>query len=309
MTEERWTVRAREELRRLRGRDGAWGYRAGASACAEPTALAALALIASAEGDIPASDASIIASAADWLARVQRPDGSVGLQGAGPSAGWMTSYAMLLWSALGSHEEPRRRAAHWLLSLKGRTLDPREDRLRIVGHDARLVGWPWVADTHSWLEPTCMAILALGREGYSAHPRVVEGLRVVRDRALDAGGWNYGNKAVFGRALRPQPAPTGLALLTLAGVDPPGPRIANAVRYLRETLPGVRAAASLGWGLIGLRAWGESIATADDWLSESFARAAGRPDAAPKLACLLLGASAASPALFGRSPTESRHGS
>jgi hypothetical protein len=305
MAEEPWTTRARADLRSLRGPAGAWAYRAGGAPCAEPTALAALALIAS--GGTDASDAPVIAAASDWLASGQRPDGSIGIEGAGASATWMTPYAMLLWSTVGQHEEPRRRAACWLLKLKGRTLDPRDDPLRIAGHDTTLVGWPWVADTHSWLEPTCLAILALGREGYAEHPRVVEGLRLVRNRALDAGGWNYGNKSVFGRELRPQPAPTGLALLTLAGIGATSPMIANAVRYLRETLPGVRAAASLGWGLMGLRAWGETITSGDDWLSESFARAQGRPDAAPKLACLLLGASEASLGLFGRS--ELRHGS
>ncbi len=307
MTEKHWTFRARAELLTLRDHAGAWGYRAGASACAEPTALAALALIASAEGPLSASDLPPSTAAAEWLASIQRPDGSIGIKGAAASPGWMTPYAILVWNNLGRFQEERKRAGGWLLKLKGQTLDPREDPLKIAGHDTTIVGWPWVADTHSWLEPTCLAILALGREGYAAHPRVVEGLRLIRNRSLDGGGWNYGNKSVFGRALRAQPAPTGLALLTLAGIDAPGPMIANAARYLRETLPGVRASASLVWGLLGLRAWGVSIASADDWLAESFAKASGRPDAAPKLACLLLGASEASLGLFGRS--ELRHGS
>ena len=39
---------------------------------------------------------------------------------------------------------------------------------------------------------------------------------MIIDRALPHGGWNYGNKVVFGHELRPQPGPTGMALLALA---------------------------------------------------------------------------------------------
>ena len=88
-----------------------------------------------------------------------------------------------------------------------------------------------------------MAVMALTREGLGAHPRVEEGSRLILDRALPHGGWNYGNKRVFGQELRPQPGPTGLALVALAtrkheyrprSVDP-------AIDYLIRTLPEVRA--------------------------------------------------------------------
>ena len=111
---------------------------------------------------------------------------------------------------------------------------------RTVGHDTAIVGWPWVADTHSWLEPTAVAILALRREGKVDHPRVREGLRLIRDRAIPTGGWNYGNNVAFGRDLRPQPAPTGLALLALAGIDDRSEVVERAVGYLQESLPSTR---------------------------------------------------------------------
>jgi hypothetical protein len=53
-------------------------------------------------------------------------------------------------------------------------------------------------------------------------------------------------------------------------------------------LPAVRASSSLGWGLLGLRAWQGEPVEAGRWLAEAHERAAGRPDAAPKLALLLL---------------------
>ena len=109
---------------------------------------------------------------------------------------------------------------------------------RTVGHDTTLIGWPWVADTHSWLEPTAMTILALCRDGRADHPRVRAGLRLIRDRAIAAGGWNYGNNIAFGRDLRPQPAPTGLALLALARVDQRTGIVERALRLPRAGAPG-----------------------------------------------------------------------
>ena len=292
MTWDDETTAARGVLLGLRGKDGGWGYRRGSASRAEPTALAGLALLATGNrrgrGRPRRRARQLAKAAADWLASVQRPDGSVGVSASTPTPGWMTPYAILFWNALGVHEGRGRSAGDWLLGQKGRTLDRADDPKRIAGHDTTLVGWPWVDDTHSWLEPTAMAVLALGRLGLGDHPRVREGLRLIRDRAVVSGGWNYGNTSVFGRPLRPQPAPTGLALLALAGTGPRTEEIGRAAGYLAAALPGVRASASLGWGLVGLRAWGEVPAGSASWLSEAIAGVVRRPDAAPKLACLLL---------------------
>jgi len=293
MTTDHWKAAARAELLELRGNDHVWGYRKGAAAAAEPTALAALALLASGDDSAPSR------IAAEWLAKMQRSDGSVGI-GEGTLSGWMTPHAMQVWAAFPDYTASLHRGSRWLLGLKGLTLNPKEDPAQIAGHDTMLVGWPWVAETHSWLEPTAMAILALSRDGFAKHDRVIEGLAVIRNREIAYGGWNYGNKAVFGKALRPQPAPTGLALLALAGVDTQTRAISRAIDYLTKALPGVRACASLGWGLIGLQAWGVRPEASESWLLEAYTRVQGKPDAAPKLACLLLAASDRTLSLFGK---------
>jgi hypothetical protein len=305
-----WAVPMRDEWSELAGRelagrarpDGAWGYREGATPFVEPTALAVLALWARTRGDNTSSSATTLTrQAGSWLVSAQQPDGSLGLSPEQPTPGWMTPYAILAWKALGVQEAPATRAVEWLLGQKGRTLAQGDDPEGIAGHDTPLVGWPWVADTHSWLEPTALAVLALGVAGQGDHPRVREGLRLIRNRAVESGGWNYGNRAVFGHPLRAQPAPTGLALLALATNDPRTPTVEGGLRYLQAVLPGVRAPASLGWGLLGLRAWGVIPEASRRWLEEAYAAVAGRLDVAPLLAPLILSDARDTLRLFGRS--------
>jgi hypothetical protein len=211
---------------------------------------------------------------------------------------------MLLWNALEGYDSARGRAATWLLRLEGRTQARSNSSDPVIGHDSTLVGWPWVEGTHSWLEPTALAIMALCRDGLGDHPRVCAGLALILDRALDEGGWNYGGKAVFGRALRPQPGPTGLALLALAARGVQGQAVSNAVAYLLRTLPGLRSAVSLAWGVLGLRSQDACPAEAVEWLCESLERRAGRPDAALGLALLLLASAESSLELLGARSSE-----
>jgi hypothetical protein len=243
------------------------------------------------------SELAAVRDAADWLVTLQQADGSLGVTPALPSPGWTTPYALLLWNALGGFEVARRRALTWLLELKGRTLPPETIRSQVIGHDPTLVGWPWIKDTHSWLEPTALAVLALDREGQKDHPRAIEGTLLIRDRAIPQGGWNYGNKTVFGHPLCPQPGPTGLALLALAIRERRPREVGLARDYLFKTLPSLRAPISLGWGVLGLRAWDECPALADSWLAQAYTRHSGRPDAAVGLGLLLQAAGKKSPLL------------
>src|SRR5262249_4028107 len=148
---------------------GPWAYRDGGSPAAEPTALAGLGLIATA--NVPLADSTSAGStgvptevrrAADWLADHQRDDGSVPPEPGSSMPGWTTPPAMLLWSRLEGFEGRRRRARDWLVSVAGQSLRNPAGARTVLGHDPSLIGWSWVAGTHSWIEPTAMAILALG---------------------------------------------------------------------------------------------------------------------------------------------------
>lgn len=278
-----WRNLVLSRLLEVRGRSG-WPYGAGKEAATEPTVLASLAILAaqSRERPVPIE----VAQAASWLAARQQRDGSIGLTESLGSPGWPTPLVILLWENLGGFDEPRRRALQWLLCEEGMTARPQPDG--VIGHDPTLCGWPWVAGTHSWLEPTALGVLALRKAGLERHTRVVQAIALIHDRALLGGGWNYGNRAVFGRQLRPQPAPTGLAMLALAGRPNSGPSVARAVGYLSAALPGVETGWSLGWGVLGLSAWHGSPAGAEWWLRKAATRRLSEGASVPGLAMLLL---------------------
>ncbi len=288
-----WLQDAAGELVALKGTSAGWSYRPGAEPYTEPSVMATLALAGT------SGPGSGLAATGRWLAGIQNADGSVGLAESLPEPTWPTALATLAWAALGDFATERQQATAYLLGFAGAHWkkapnDP-------VGHDTSIRGWPWVGGTHSWVETTALAILALRREGHASHERVQTGLRLLRDRALPGGGWNYGNTTVYGRVLRPHPGPTGLALLALAGRPARDPPVDRALAYLGAELPGIRAPESLCWGLLGLTAWKARPAAADTWLAASYKHLRTGGSRATQLAHLLLAARADANRIFGLS--------
>jgi len=282
----------------------ALGYRPGGSPASEPTALAALALLAQGR----AADAE---PKLRWLAERQAADGSVGITATEAAPGWPTPLAVLAWargtrdgasadrsltkgedSATSLSRLPQRprwsrhihRATDWLLRTEGKQVPPSGE-----GHDTTLIGWPWVDGTHSWVEPTALAILALKATGRGGHPRTREAVRLLLDRLLPDGGCNCGNTVVFGQTLVPQVQPTGLALLALAGEHDPSCRIERSIEYLWRALDEHTTPASLAYGLLGLAAHGRECCMSEEWLAAAAAVALKRQSAL-EMALLLLGA-------------------
>jgi len=260
-----WIGKGRDLL--MKGAKGEWSYRSGRAPMSEPTVLASLALLATDESDGPSLPLARQACAV--LAGWQQPDGSVGIAADQPTPGWPTALAVLLWRAGGGNGEQLKKAVGWLIRRKGRAV-PRE---AFIGHDSTIPGWPWVDDTHGWIEPTVWAVLALhAAGGPGPGNRLQEGLRLIRDRATAPGGWNWGNSTIFGVPTRPQPDLTGLALLALAVESKQDRVVEKALRYLEERLPEIAAPRSLCWGLLGLQAWGRRPAAADAWIERAAAR-------------------------------------
>lgn len=251
----------RERMLRAVNNDGSWGYVPGQSGAAEPTALAALA--------ISEANRGLARKSLAWLASIQTPTGGVPIRAAFETPCWPTPHCVLAWHAAHAEPDARRRGANWLLKAHGESIT---DRASMYDHDQTLIGWSWVAGTHSWVDPTAHAVLALRAAGLSDHPRTREGVKLLLDRAMPDGGWNFGNRTVLGAKLRPFPANTGMALAAL-NEQPDDPRVRRSAAYLTEALTTTRAPMSLAWGLIGLTAISARPAQATEWLAEACARA------------------------------------
>jgi hypothetical protein len=256
------------------------GYHVSGPASTEPTALAALTFIAYGR-DFEAN------KALDWLATVQAPNGSLGPTADQASPGWPTSLAVL--AAIGAKSKGKfdvDRGIKWILETRGEAL-PRTPEM---GHDTTLVGWPWVEETHSWIEPTAMHILALKAAGRGNHSRTREAVRLVIDRLLPDGGCNYGNTFVMDQVLRPHLQPTGAAMIALAGETDITGRIEKSLVYLAAELSPRTAAASLAYGIMGLATHGRLPTASKSWLETTYLRTIAREPAPYRLALLALAA-------------------
>lgn len=282
-----------------------WSYQPGGVPATEPMALAALALAAHGRNDAAEK-------ARRKLITLQAADGSLGVTADKPAPQWPTGWAVLAWASadhgrrLGEpYQEHTDRAVSWILSQHGNTWQ----RSSKLGHDPSLDGWPWVAGTHPWTEPTAINLLSLKAAGQADHPRAREAARLLLDRLLPEGGCNYGNTSVFGRVLRPHVEPSGLALTALAGEADKAGRIEKTLEYLERTLSPAMGGVSLAYGLIGLTAHGRRPAEADQWISEASRRPTRGIDSPLRHALLALAACQHCPLIIAeshhRTPTRS----
>ncbi len=288
-----WKTQLRERLTATANTAGVWGYCANSAGNAEPTALATLALQAALTDNPTDEQRSTWAAAANrggqWLAQHQAGDGGLSAMPDTTGACWPTPLALLAWTfppEPGAFAPNAQRATQWLLATRGRAL-PRNPEIH--DHDTMLVGWPWVTDCHSWVEPTAYAIIALRHTGHADNPRVREGVRLLIDRALPDGGWNYGNRRVLEHVLRPFPATTGTALTALAG-EARTDDIEQSIDYAHREAQRIRAPQSLAWLVIGLRACNAAPPDTNEALAESAARLLNSQPAPHYEALLLLAA-------------------
>lgn len=232
---------------------GGFSGRPGGQFQVDSTAWSILALAASGEAPDQLDQSRRL------LMREQLSDGRLCVDKTHPASFWPTSLAVLAWQDSTFCGEAQQRAIHFLLNTTGFHFPRKSDAS--TAHDSQLKGWPWVGETHSWIEPTAMTIMALKMTGQGHHDRVQEATRMILDRQLPHGGWNYGNTSVFGRELHPMPESTGAALAGLAGlVDQDAVRA--SLTYLHHEAASLRTPISLGWSLLGLAAWKLSVPNA-----------------------------------------------
>jgi hypothetical protein len=243
--------------------NGGFSGRTGGGYRPDATAWAILALVAM------GSRENLVQLARSQLGADQMQDGRVSLSPDYPEAFWPTPLAVIAWQGSLAHRVPQLSAVKFLLDTTGKHWVKRDDS--VFGHDTSIRGWPWIGDTHSWVEPTAMVLLALELTGYSDHERAREARLMLLDRQLESGGWNYGNTSVFGQQLRPMPEPTGLALNALSG-RVQREIVERSIYYLKDQVGRLRTPHSLGWSLLGLGAWGEQPADAESFVFECIDR-------------------------------------
>jgi hypothetical protein len=228
--------------------DGGFGYSDAGAFSPEATAWAIMALMASEK------HRDIAQRACDRLAGCQLPDGRVSAVNGFDAAAWPTALCILAWKCVQGFRQPIDAGLRFLLSFEGK---PHQKGAHSpIGHDTSIVGWPWIEQTHSWIEPTCISMLALKANGHNDHPRTREAARMVMNRQLPGGGWNYGNTAVFGQKLLPMPENTGQALCAMNGLASQA-SVQSSLDYLSRCMGSIRTPMALAWMLHGLGMWSQ----------------------------------------------------
>jgi hypothetical protein len=202
------------------------------------------------------------------LTASQQQDGRVSFQGA-QNVFWPTSLAVLAWHNSQQYREAQSRAIRFLFETSG--IHWKKDPDAPTAHDTSIKGWPWTEGTHSFVEPTALALIALEIVGLSGHPRFLEGLNMLMNRQLPRGGWNYGNTMVYGKELLPFIDTTGIALTALAG-HVAKEDVKSSILFLRAHVERCRTPLSLGYALFGLGGWGEFPFEGNEWIEQALKR-------------------------------------
>ncbi|GAB4432918.1 MAG: hypothetical protein Kow002_20630 [Anaerolineales bacterium] len=218
---------------------GGWGYHVDSpQAFPEPTCYSLLAL---ADRDFARERALA------WLGSLVDPQGRLFLP-ADDSPNWATAHLLILLTRLNILPDLREASIRWLLAWKSEYTESIEE----VVLDATLVGWPWISDTFSWVQPTSYAALALKMAGLGAHARVQEAERLLLDRVCPGGGWNFGNPIVLDQPLDPSLVETAITLLALQNHPADKAEIADGLRVLEDGLPQIPSSLALSLGILCL---------------------------------------------------------
>lgn len=205
---------AQQFLRQTQLENGSWPYYlTSTQGSPEPTCLAALALAGE-------NDDTAVTPALNWLAGLVNNDGAVVLPNDNEPH-WSTAHLIITLINLEWDNALRDRTVSWLLSWQGNKpgniLDNevKADPYGAIILNPTLVGWSWIGNTFSWVEPTCYGLLALKKAGIFQVERITQAEALLLDRVCVGGGWNVGNPIVWGQAIEASLPQTALALLAL----------------------------------------------------------------------------------------------
>jgi hypothetical protein len=245
------------ESRRLT--NGMWSYGTNGQAALEPTCFAYLALRSEAE--------YIRGLTPEPLLKRQRPDGSWPAFDGDNEPSWTSALVIGALVAYDNAEEARSKAIAWLLRNRGKEADwPWRWKFRWVERaapvDPARFGWSWTPETASWVVPTSFSVIALKqwlscKSDDWAKQRVETGVSMLLDRCCTDGGWNAGNKMVYGSALPPHIEPTAVALLALQGSS--RTLVDRSVEWLERSATSQVSAMALAWSVLSLFVYGRNV--------------------------------------------------
>ena len=195
---------AREFLIKNQIEDSGWGYTKGTTQpYPEPTCYSLLALA----GTSFSPNKPIT-----WLASLINEEGQLYLP-KDDLPNWATALFVITSIHLNETSEAQNASINWLLDWKSQEVENEESEVTPV--DTTLVGWSWISNTFSWVQPTSLAMVALKMAGMKTHERVTEGETLLLDRVCLDGGWNFGNPIVYDKKIEPSVMETALAIFAL----------------------------------------------------------------------------------------------
>ena len=232
---------------------GGWSYAGSQQASIEATCLSALGLAL--------ADEASAALAIRFLTNSQLTDGGWPAFEGDPEPSWTTALCLSTLTAVNDVSDARERALHWLLASRGKegnwfwrwkfkTAD------RNVRFDPDKYGWPWSPGAGSWVIPTAFSVIAVKQftvcnRSEASEKRIRLGVEMLLDRACVGGGWNSGNRVVYGVPLRPHIEATAIALLALQD-EPRGEIVPASVNWLESQAQDIESVSSVSWSILTL---------------------------------------------------------
>jgi hypothetical protein len=260
--------------------DGGWGALRGKRSNTESTSLAVTALKA-----LPENAAENRKRGIDWLLRRQNKDHSWPLNETAKEGSWTTALAITALADNAANSERALAAARWLLEQEGSKPGILAEiilwatgKSKVNKLDNDLIGWSWVPNSFSWVEPTSYALIAVKKlrarlAGTNVDERIRQGDAMIYDRMCNGGGWNYGNSKVLDYALWPYPDITAVALIAM---QDHAREKANqdSLQVLSKIARATDSGLALCWAAVCLDVYGQDNSDFQGQIEKRFAAAA-----------------------------------
>jgi hypothetical protein len=257
--------------------DGGWGATQDRGSNTEATSLALSALKAVGGRAV---DDSVLRGAL-WLTARQNPDGGWRLNDVATAGSWTTALAIIALSAFPEHQKRVHDGALWLVQQEGsapgilaKLILWVRGKSNINELNTDLIGWSWVPNSFSWVEPTSYALTALKKVRSSIsddnlNERIRQGEALIYDRMCKGGGWNYGNSKVLDYALWPYPDITAVALIALQdrAAEAANQQSLNALRKIAAE---ANSGLALSWAALCLSVYGHDTGEWQSRIAKSF---------------------------------------